>query len=56
MLTGRTPRRQPSSGPPDQPRSKIISNVTDVTVDLTLDPPGNLSRMSEAARLPLGLT
>lgn len=33
----------------------MVEGVTDVTVDLTFDPPWDPSRMSEAARLELGM-
>lgn len=36
-------------------RVRAISGVTGVTVDLTFDPPWDQTRMSEAARLQLGL-
>jgi FeS assembly SUF system protein len=36
-------------------RIRAIPGVTDVTVDVTFDPPWDQSRMSEAARLQLGL-
>ena len=36
-------------------RIRAVPGVTDVKVDLTFDPPWDQSRMSEAARLELGL-
>lgn len=36
-------------------RVRAVSGVTDVTVEVTFDPPWDQSRMSEAARLQLGL-
>ncbi len=36
-------------------RIRAIPGVTNVTVDVTFDPPWDSSRMSEAARLQLGL-
>jgi FeS assembly SUF system protein len=36
-------------------RVRAIPGVTDVAVDITFDPPWDQSRMSEAARLKLGL-
>jgi len=36
-------------------RVRAIPGVTDVAVDVTFDPPWDSSRMSEAARLQLGL-
>jgi FeS assembly SUF system protein len=37
-------------------RVRAIPGVTDAAVDVTFDPPWQPSRMSEAARLQLGLT
>ena len=34
---------------------RTISGVTDVTIDLVWDPPWDQSKMSEAARLQLGM-
>jgi FeS assembly SUF system protein len=36
-------------------RVRAVPGVTDVTVDVGFDPPWDMSRMSEAARLQLGL-
>ena len=36
-------------------RVRAVPGVTDVTVEVTFDPPWDPSRMSEAARLQLGL-
>ncbi len=36
-------------------RVRAVPGVTDVTVEVTFDPPWDTSRMSEAARLQLGL-
>ena len=36
-------------------RARAVAGVTDVTVDVVFDPPWDQSRMSEAARLELGL-
>jgi FeS assembly SUF system protein len=36
-------------------RARAVPGVTDVKVDVTFDPPWDQSRMSEAARLQLGL-
>lgn len=36
-------------------RVRAVPGVTDVTVEVTFDPPWDSSRMSEAARLQLGL-
>lgn len=36
-------------------RVRAVPGVTDVTVDVVFDPPWDQSRMSEAARLELGL-
>jgi FeS assembly SUF system protein len=36
-------------------RVRAVPGVTDVTVDVTFDPPWDPSRMSDAARLQLGL-
>jgi FeS assembly SUF system protein len=36
-------------------RVRAVPGVTDVTVDVTFDPPWDRSRMSEAAKLQLGL-
>jgi metal-sulfur cluster biosynthetic enzyme len=36
-------------------RARAIPGVTDVKVDVVFDPPWDQSRMSEAARLELGL-
>jgi FeS assembly SUF system protein len=36
-------------------RVRAVPGVTDVKIDLVFDPPWNMSRMSEAARLQLGL-
>lgn len=36
-------------------RARAVPGVTDVQVDLTFDPPWDQTRMSEAARLELGL-
>ncbi len=36
-------------------RIRAIPGVTDVTVDLTFDPPWDPSRMSDAAKLELGM-
>ena len=36
-------------------RTRTVPGVSDVKVDLTFDPPWDQSRMSEAARLELGL-
>ena len=38
-----------------QERIKVIPGVTDVSVDVVWDPPWDPSRMSEAARLQLGM-
>lgn len=35
---------------------KAVSGVTEVKIDLVFDPPWDPSRMSEAARLQLGMT
>lgn len=35
---------------------RAVSGVTDVTIDLVWDPPWDHSKMSEAARLQLGMT
>jgi metal-sulfur cluster biosynthetic enzyme len=36
-------------------RVRAVPGVTDVTVDVGFDPPWDMSRMSEAAKLQLGL-
>jgi FeS assembly SUF system protein len=36
-------------------RARAIPGVTDVKVDVVFDPPWDMSRMSEAAKLQLGL-
>lgn len=36
-------------------RVRAVPSVTGVTVDLVFDPPWDMSRMSEAARLQLGM-
>jgi FeS assembly SUF system protein len=36
-------------------RARAVPGVSDVKVDLTFDPPWDQSRMSEAARLELGM-
>lgn len=36
-------------------RARSVAGVTDVKVDVVFDPPWDLSRMSEAARLQLGM-
>jgi FeS assembly SUF system protein len=36
-------------------RARAVPGVTDLKVDLTFDPPWDQTRMSEAARLELGL-
>jgi FeS assembly SUF system protein len=36
-------------------RVRAVPGVTDVKIDLVFDPPWDMSRMSEAARLQLGL-
>jgi metal-sulfur cluster biosynthetic enzyme len=36
-------------------RVRAVPGVTDVAVEVTFDPPWDPSRMSEAARLQLGL-
>ena len=36
-------------------RARAVAGVTDVKVDVVFDPPWDQSRMSEAARLELGL-
>jgi FeS assembly SUF system protein len=36
-------------------RVRAVPGVTDVTVDVTFDPPWDTSRMSKAAKLQLGL-
>jgi len=38
-----------------QERVRAIPGVTDVKVDVVFDPPWDMSRMSEAAKLQLGL-
>jgi len=36
-------------------RARSVAGVTDVKVDVVFDPPWDMSRMSEAARLQLGM-
>jgi FeS assembly SUF system protein len=36
-------------------KTRAVSGVTDVQIDLVWDPPWDMSRMSEAARLQLGM-
>jgi metal-sulfur cluster biosynthetic enzyme len=36
-------------------KAKAVQGVTDVKIDLVWDPPWDMSKMSEAARLQLGM-
>jgi metal-sulfur cluster biosynthetic enzyme len=37
-------------------KARAVPGVTDVQIDLVWDPPWDMSRMSEAARLQLGMS
>ncbi len=58
QMTLTTPHCPAAQSMPAEVEAKVreISGVTDVKIDLVWDPPWDPSRMSEAARLQLGMT
>lgn len=58
QMTLTTPHCPAAQSMPAEVEAKVreISGVTDVKIDLVWDPPWDPSKMSEAARLQLGMT